>query len=72
MHTTHSNTQYENESKHSEMGPVRQWSFGDEWHRLFYRPYLSPNQKHIKANESTSPSHENQPVTSPCNGPLAK
>jgi len=24
MHTTHSNTQYENESKHSEMGPVRQ------------------------------------------------
>jgi len=24
MHTTHSNTQYKNESKHSEMGPVRQ------------------------------------------------
>jgi len=23
MHTTHSNTQYKNESKHSEMGPVR-------------------------------------------------
>jgi len=24
MHTIHSNTQYKNESKHSEMGPVRQ------------------------------------------------
>ena len=24
MHTTHSNTRYKNESKHSEMGPVRQ------------------------------------------------
>jgi len=24
MHTTHSNTPYKNESKHSEMGPVRQ------------------------------------------------
>jgi len=24
MHTTHTNTQYKNESKHSEMGPVRQ------------------------------------------------
>jgi len=24
MHTTHSNTQYKNESKHSEMGAVRQ------------------------------------------------
>jgi len=24
MHTTHSNTQYKNESNHSEMGPVRQ------------------------------------------------
>ena len=24
MHTTHSNTQYKNESKHSEVGPVRQ------------------------------------------------
>ena len=24
MHTTHSNTQYKNESKQSEMGPVRQ------------------------------------------------
>jgi len=24
MHTTHSNTQYKNESKHSEMDPVRQ------------------------------------------------
>ena len=24
MHTTHSNTQYNNQSKHSEMGPVRQ------------------------------------------------
>jgi len=24
MHTTHSNTQYKNESKHSEMGPGRQ------------------------------------------------
>ena len=24
MHTTHSNTQYKNQSKHSEMGPVRQ------------------------------------------------
>jgi len=24
MHTTRSNTQYKNESKHSEMGPVRQ------------------------------------------------
>jgi len=24
MHTTHSNTQYKNDSKHSEMGPVRQ------------------------------------------------
>jgi len=24
MHTTHSNTQYKNESKHSEMGPVRE------------------------------------------------
>jgi len=24
MHTTHSNTQYKNESKHSEMGPERQ------------------------------------------------
>jgi len=24
MYTTHSNTQYKNESKHSEMGPVRQ------------------------------------------------
>jgi len=24
MHTTHSNTQYKNESRHSEMGPVRQ------------------------------------------------
>jgi len=24
MHTTHSNTQYKNESKHSEMGPLRQ------------------------------------------------
>jgi len=24
MHTTHSNTQHKNESKHGEMGPVRQ------------------------------------------------